>query len=561
MRASLAVLLMLAAPAVAAAQSAMHPPVPLRDAEGRNVLESGGPVSPVQSCGGCHHTRYITSHSTHGGELNCLLCHTPQPAGAQLDSARSPWAATAALAHTELVARTASGWRWNPEAFDPEGLARQDVLEIQDPKTTNCGLCHGLAAQSASAAGLVDTPEANPTGEVFSAQRITVSAVNVAGKQRLGRPWDVHAERLLECTDCHHSVNNPAFAASPAARAAGHLRFDARRLEIDQYLRQPSHRLAKGYRAQPGPADHLDGSIRSCGDCHDAASAHAWLPYPVRHMRALSCEACHVPHVPAAAPAQVDWTMLTPEGSPRVEYRGVEGDPADPTSLVEGYRPVLLPRRLPDGSSKLVPHNLVATWTWVAGESAVPIEREVLQAALLQAGRYHPDVVAALDANRDGVLRAAELRLDSTEKIGAIRHRFEVLGIPDARIRGELVPYGVHHGVVRGRFATRECNECHAADSRVAESVELAAYLPGGVVPEPIAGTNVSLAGAVEATPEGRLVFHPSTRAAEVYLVGHDRSRWLDWLGGLFVLSVLGTVSVHTVLRVRVPLRKGRSRP
>ncbi|MBI5289345.1 MAG: hypothetical protein HY873_10290, partial [Chloroflexi bacterium] len=33
--------------------------------------------------------------------------------------------------------------------------------------------------------------------------------VNLAGKDLLARSWDIHAERGLDCVDCHFSLNNP----------------------------------------------------------------------------------------------------------------------------------------------------------------------------------------------------------------------------------------------------------------------------------------------------------------------------------------------------------------
>ena len=48
-------------------------------------------------------------------------------------------------------------------------------------------------------------------GEIFSPQKISESGVNLVGKDSLNRSWDVHAERLLECSNCHFSINNPIY--------------------------------------------------------------------------------------------------------------------------------------------------------------------------------------------------------------------------------------------------------------------------------------------------------------------------------------------------------------
>lgn len=45
--------------------SPIHPPIELLDEDGLNVLESGAAVSTMQTCGSCHDTEFIASHSYH----------------------------------------------------------------------------------------------------------------------------------------------------------------------------------------------------------------------------------------------------------------------------------------------------------------------------------------------------------------------------------------------------------------------------------------------------------------------------------------------------------------
>jgi hypothetical protein len=490
--------------------------------------------------------------------MNCFLCHLPEPANderiRELQEGRIQWSATATLARTGLVEQTPSGWQWNPESFTSDGLARPERLAVRDPKSTNCGLCHGQVHFGEEPLALEHTPgnwTTEATGQVFSPQRISASAVNLAGKQTRARPWDVHAERLLGCTDCHPSVNNPAFSGRSKGAAPGHLQFDARRPAWDQYLFRPSHHLAKGHSAQATLADNLDGSMRRCDDCHRPEPAHDWLPFQKRHMDALACEACHIPHLAAPAYRQVDWTVLVSEGRGRTEYRGAEGNPQNPSTLIHGYRPVLLPRTEADGTKRLFPHNVITSWYWVAGEAERPVSLEKLNQAFFLSGRYHPDVIAALDDDGNGVLETRELVLDRPEKVEAIKGRLEAIGVSNPKIRGQMQPYSLHHGVVSGRWATRECNDCHASLSRMTEPFALATYVAGGVKPQLVGETNVRMEGPIHRSEDGRLEYHPSTTAAGIYIAGHDRARWLDAAGGLFVLVVLGSVSVHTVLRIR----------
>jgi len=43
----------------------IHPPVPLLDAAGRSVRDSGRPLSLMRSCGDCHDTGFIAEHNYH----------------------------------------------------------------------------------------------------------------------------------------------------------------------------------------------------------------------------------------------------------------------------------------------------------------------------------------------------------------------------------------------------------------------------------------------------------------------------------------------------------------
>ena len=55
---------------------AEHPPVTLLDPDGKNVLDTGRPVSTMRSCNHCHDTQYIASHSYHVA-LGSDECATP----------------------------------------------------------------------------------------------------------------------------------------------------------------------------------------------------------------------------------------------------------------------------------------------------------------------------------------------------------------------------------------------------------------------------------------------------------------------------------------------------
>ncbi len=387
--------------------SPIHPTFPLLDANGRNVLDSQAPVSTMQTCGACHDTAFIASHSFHadaglgdfgaagsvtngrawdtspglfgkwspltyrylspqgdvvvdlttpewlqtlgarhagGGpaitsrtgqplvslepdagnvetavtnpatgqlaawdwaesgvvEMNCFLCHTPQPDNAARTAALAAgqfgWANTATLAQTGLITGTVAGWTWNAAAFDAAGNAR---LTVQDPTNENCGACHGLVhMDNATPLTLNELAGGDfstlTTGQVMSPQKISQSGLNISGKNELARSWDIHTERVLQCTDCHYSLNNPIYYQEADANRPDYLVFDPRRIDIGEYLNRPLHQFAKGNSAQGTLAPELDNSLRRCESCHSIEATHNWLPYKEAHLTAVSCESCHI---------------------------------------------------------------------------------------------------------------------------------------------------------------------------------------------------------------------------------------------------------------------------
>ena len=653
--------------------SPLHPPFPLLDESGANVLETGHPVSTVQTCGQCHDAGFITSHSFHadlglgdyteagdtgsgrpwdtspglfgrwnpltyrylspegderldlstpdwlkefgdrvvgGGpavtsrdghalsaapvrpgdpdttsidpttgksvpwdwqssgtmEMNCFLCHFTSPNNAARQAAiqegKFGWAPTATLLGTGIVEGSGENWQWNPAAFSEDGELAAEFVAIQDPTNENCAQCHGLVhtdpEEPLVLAGCdLDNWGTATTGQVISAQKISQSGMNLSGKEDLARSWDVHAERGLQCTDCHYSLNNPVqYAESPDSRPE-HLQFDPRRLEIGEYLEKPDHNFARGQSAQHTVDPESKATMQRCEACHDAASTHGWLPYTERHMAELACETCHIPRVYAPAVQAYDWTVLKLDGSPMTTCRGVDGSGGDLDHLITSFQPALLPRQNVDGESLLAPYNLVTVWYWVyedANGKARPVRLEDLKATWFDGQGYAPGVVSALDQDGNGSLEEAELLLDTPEKQAVLAGRMEAIGLNNPRIAGEVQPYSLNHNVARGEWVTSDCQTCHSNDSLIAQPVELSGSVPGRVLPEFVQDANTATNGSLY-TEEGALYYRPATRAQNLYIFGHDRVRWVDVLGVLFFAGVLVGVSGHSALRFYASLR------
>jgi len=667
------------APKTARPLSPMHPTFAMLDAEGRHVLESGAPVSTMQTCGGCHDTAFIADHSFHadlglssmtapgqtmggrpwdtsnglfgkwdpliyrfltpagderldlstaewlqllggrvagggpaitsrGGdplislspdianpetsirnadgdimawnwgesgvlEMDCFLCHLDQPdhdaRTAALANGDFGWANTATLAGIGLVTQHEAGWQWNTDAFAEDGTLLPAYVRVQDPSNANCAQCHGLVhTDTSTPLTLTGCDTANPqtatTGQVISGQRIAQSGVNIADKATLNRAWDVHAERQLTCTDCHYSLNNPTHAQESDATRPGHLVYDPRRLDIGEFLERPNHNFARGQSAQHTIAPELKGTMRRCESCHNTDSHSAWLPYVDRHMAVLSCESCHVPQMQAPAIESVDWTVLNADGSNIVNCRGADDPNGDITALIEPWTPVLLMRDNIDGGQQLAPYNLISAWYWVyddANGATRPAPLADLQAAWFEDGTYAPALMAVFDADGNGELDTIELRLDSDAKTNAVAARLAAQGLNNLRVVGEVQPYSINHGVARGEFATRDCQTCHHDNAALHQPMQLASFLPGGVVPTLVNDANVVNSGDIRVGEDGGLAFQPAPEQAGVYIFGRNRVDWINWLGLGIFLAVLAAVALHAALRFVATLRRPRHTP
>ncbi|HJV97169.1 MAG TPA: cytochrome b/b6 domain-containing protein [Albitalea sp.] len=493
-------------------------------------------------------------------EMNCFLCHLEQPnlaaRKAAIRAGRFADANTATLSGLNLVEANAKGWTWNRAAFTADGLVDSKHLGIQDPTNANCAACHGEVHAASDKPLLVnacdlDYPQTATTGQVMASQRINASGVNLANKSALHRSWDIHAERQLRCTDCHHALNNPAHINREQSKKPAHLRYDPRSLDISDYLQRPDHSFARGQSAQSHVAPENKGSMRRCENCHDAATSHqAWLPYVETHMSTLACESCHIPKMYAPAIQSYDWTVVSADGNPPRSCRGVDGAPDDVHSLVTGFEPVLLQRTNVDGATLLAPYNLITTFYWVYDDAKGkkrPVRLQDLKAAFLEGGAYAGDIVAAFDSDHDGAIAPKELRIDSPQKEAAVKARFAKLGLQHVRMEGQVQPFSINHNVTRGESALNDCQACHTAASRLTQGMRLAGFAP--VSPTFGANNNVSGSGDLIRQGDGALFYQPVPARDHLYVFGASRLRWVDGLGALAFTGVLLGVIGHGALR------------
>lgn len=508
-------------------------------------------------------------------EMNCFLCHIESSnvtARAEaIHTGDFGNANTATLLGLNIVSKSADGWAWNASAFDEDGKLKSDLVKIQDSTNANCAACHGEVHTDSTpltiTVGDLNYPQTATTGQVISPQKISDSGINLSNKDELNRSWDIHAERQLQCTDCHYALNNPARAQDAASSNPEHLVYDPRTLDFGEYLQRPDHNFARGQSAQYNVDPELKGTMRRCDSCHDAKKGHAdWLPYIDTHMAAVACETCHIPQMHAPTIESYDWTLLTLGNQPIKAFRGVEGDPNAVTSLITGYQPVLLNRTNTDGGQLLAPYNLITTYYWVyddANGNKRPVRLFDLQTAFFENGSYASDIVSAFDANNNGTLGKDELKIDSSVKEEAVKTKLTSLGLNNVHIEGLVQPYSINHNVARGENAINDCATCHNADSRVTQSMKLSDYAPNGTIPAFDKSNNVNASGEIVTDANGAVYYTPLPTNDEMYVFGSSRVNWIDWLGALlFTSSLLGVVG-HGMLRyfsARKQARVERSR-
>jgi thiosulfate reductase cytochrome b subunit len=138
-----------------------------------------------------------------------------------------------------------------------------------------------------------------------------------------------------------------------------------------------------------------------------------------------------------------------------------------------------------------------------------------------------------------------------------ISGRLEALGLLNVRIEGSIQPYSINHNVVRGEWATRDCQSCHDDDSRLGAAFILSDNLPGGVMPQFVQDANTLPTDGLS-VQNGSLVYQTAVEQNGLYVFGHNRIAWVDWLGALFFVGVLAGIAGHGGLRFYNAMRTPR---
>lgn len=480
----------------------MHPLIRPVDSAGRPVGASGRPMDEQASCGGCHDVGFIHANSRHWNEkvkVDCLACH--------MDGGALPKLAS---------------------SYDAHGRLTRAATLLRNPSANACLACHGLGTlgrvplvlpESYLAPGNLAQLHAQhfsrQAGTVFSGQTPRESGLNLAAKDSLNAPWDVHAARMLQCASCHSAPNGPGRAGASAT--PGQLLRDPRHEDLAQFLHQPDHRL----------------ELQDCRQCHDASKTHSFLPYAQRHLDRLACQACHVSEVHAPVLMEEDRTQALKDGNPRQVWRNMQGDGPLNTRLITSFHPWLLPISDSAGT-RLRPVNLVTERAWVDASG-----HEVAWASVRKAWGASAPAAASGPA--------------TMEALEAVGLRLAAQGVKDPHTLAITRVQAIYHGVQPGTEALRRCVECHAAGGRMDPRPRLSV----GQAPLPTL-LGPSLANAsVAADAQGAVLLRPPM-PSNLTLPGQGWKAWSTRLGfGFFVMAVLGVLG-HALFRMATAKQRRR---
>jgi len=523
----------------------MHPEISLLDKEGNKVTDENSVIDTERTCGQCHDTRFINGHNNHFNptvKADCIVCH------------------------------------FKDSRMD--GDYSKANLRIQLPDNKNCAQCHGQVEITDDPLTIPEDYESSlkykegkrfyditaHTGIILGSKDLANSALNLKDKKDLHFPWDVHIRRELTCISCHVIGNDPRYCGKIYA-TLDHLLMDPRKIKSPgEILKRPDHDL----------------KVAQCTCCHDPFKVHDTLPYKKRHMDALSCQSCHVPHIYGPAIQTVDETVVKVDGTPRLEYRGIDESKSHGTSIntkyFVGYRPYLFPhiyqpanireknieKDLQKPEYKISPFNLITRWYWKSATSGEPVSDSLIHQVYLEdlsQKKYAADVLKVFDEDQNQTLDNHELILDSEEKINLIKEKLVRLGIQNPIIEGKIDAYQINHGVLDGLHLKRDCSACHAKESKLGQEMLLSSHSPTGALPEFSKDLLPIIDGNITVDNQGRVLLHHGNALDGRYVFGHSRIQLVDHIGlWVFILALLGILT-HGSLRYAFSLKHKAHQP
>ncbi len=453
------VLLIIGFIAASLSASPIHPPITWVDSSGEINNQE---VSYEKSCGACHDIEYIKSHDTHerlytNPTFNCLTCHNQEI---------------------------------GQKEFTPESLI------ISRPRTGHCQQCHTN-----------ESIYSKKSGRVFSADKISQSDLNIAEKQNLNHPWDIHAERGVHCSDCHFSSNNPVYLRKESTKKQEHLIFDPRRPDIGEFLKKPNHQLA-----------FQNNSRYDCTYCHTGEHSGIWQERSDIHFKKLACQSCHTPTLNAPVLKSINATIIDHSGNSLKAFHNV-----DSTGVISSFRPKLY-KTTPE--SKFAPYNRVEEHYFYSTQSNSRVPDSIIAAITLE---HQTEINSYLDTNKDKEISLQEKIPASGVYLDFVKIKLLEKGFEGVVVKSMWSFHAVAHNTVTGAYATKECTECHSSNNAFSTT-----YVPS----EP-----TEILQSFECSEDA------------LYIFGNKCTSTINLMGIFAILTVLVGILLHGGLRIILRLK------
>lgn len=268
-----------ASPGVSASSSAVaklaHPAIVLKDDGGRNVLETGKPISTRRSCGDCHDYDFIANgfHFQQGKsemDRNLLASHGMAP----FNLSPGMFGKFSILPNRQLTG--------------PAVTKASDFDMSQPEWITKCGVCHtggGISEYDLQGRRFL-SPEAKPSGSLDPSYTIR--------DREKGEvvPWDWEKSGIAEadCFLCH--TPNASRGARKKEIATGDFRWanNATLADTGIVTQQESGKFTYNRAAfnqdgtvKPEILDLSDPTLENCAQCHGFTARNATTIQPIQH--------------------------------------------------------------------------------------------------------------------------------------------------------------------------------------------------------------------------------------------------------------------------------------
>lgn len=356
--------------------------------------------------------------AAYGIGIDCMMCHEQyglydfEARAEKIEDGEYADANKAAMANSSLAARTnpVQFFVYNANLLTPYPLLIVFHDDVNGP------------------------PSHSSCAEKCHIRNVETSAV-AWGSEETYEELDAHAEKGVECTECHHT---------------------------EGFIITSDHQIGRGNTSDTPdlPDSHYDDTMRSCDDaeCH-AGISHG--PFADSHMEFLACEACHIPKLPGGE---------LPGGKPLKAFSWQNGERED-VYWEEDFQPTLswyngtfgdiLPSvgARNDTDAKVTPFNKITGTWWDAGT-----DPEVLANPNTSVSIGDPipvEYVKAADADGDGEVTVEEMQAYDADGDGQANY-------PNAVLRTVDLYYQVSHNIASSDVGLADpytCKDCHGSEA------------------------------------------------------------------------------------------------